>query len=467
MQKQKVYLVLILGLVVAAIAVLVNLPPQRGLDLRGGAQLTIQVKTTEEVPQITTDKLEAVKNVIDNRVNKLGVSEAIVQTSNKDRVIVQLPGVSDPQEAETVLGGTAQLDFRTETDDPEIRAELNIRQQEILELLQTQTTENAETVVEEIAAKQTRIAELSEKLYVKTGLTGEDLNRAYYGAGEIGNSWEVYLNFNSEGAKQFAEITKGIAATGGSLGIFLDDELISAPGVDGRYANTGITGGNVSISGNFTQDEARQLALQLEGGALPLPVEIVENRTVGATLGQDSVRRSIYAGIAGLALVLVFMAVYYRLPGIIANIALVVYALLTLACYSLVGVTLTLPGIAGFILSIGMAVDANVLIFERTREELRSGKTLYRSVESGFYRAFSSIIDSNITTLIACVFLFALGSGLVRGFALTLGIGVLVSMFTAVTCSRTLMLFTVLNFPTVRKKPELFCPNLEQSTVNT
>ena len=466
MQKQQAYLVLILGLVIAAIATLVNLPPQRGLDLRGGAQLTIQVKTTEEVTQITPEKLDAVKNVISNRVNKLGVSEAIVQTAKKDRIIVQLPGVSDPQDAEKVLGGTAQLDFRTQTDDPEITAELNVRQQEILELLQNQTTETSPEIVEEIAAKQARIAELSEKLYDKTGLTGKSLQRAYYGAGEIGNSWEVYLNFKSEGAKQFAEITKSIAGTGRSLGIFLDDQLISAPGVDGRYANTGITGGNVSISGNFTQDEARQLSLQLEGGALPLPVEIVENRTVGATLGQDSVRRSIYAGISGLVLVLVFMAIYYRLPGIIANLALVIYALFTLACYSLVGVTLTLPGIAGFILSIGMAVDANVLIFERTREELRSGKTLYRSVESGFYRAFSSIIDSNITTLIACIFLFALGSGLVRGFALTLGIGVLVSMFTAVTCSRTLMLFTVLNFPTVRKKPELFCPKLNQQVAS-
>ncbi|MDJ0680362.1 MAG: protein translocase subunit SecD, partial [Xenococcaceae cyanobacterium MO_167.B52] len=211
MQKQQAYLVLILGLVIAAIATLVNLPPQRGLDLRGGAQLTIQVKTTEEVTQITPDKLEAVKNVISNRVNKLGVSEAIVQTANKDRIIVQLPGVSDPQDAEKVLGGTAQLDFRTQTDDPEITAELNVRQQEILELLQNQTTETSPEIVEEIAAKQARIAELSEKLYDKTGLTGKSLQRAYYGAGEIGNSWEVYLNFKSEGAKQFAEITKSIA----------------------------------------------------------------------------------------------------------------------------------------------------------------------------------------------------------------------------------------------------------------
>ena len=227
-----------------------------------------------------------------------------------------------------------------------------------------------------------------------------------------------------------------------------------------EFADTGIAGGRAVITGNFNLESARDLAIQIKGGSLPFPVEVVENRTVGATLGQDSIRRSIYAGIAGLVLVLIFMAVYYRLPGIIADAALAVYTLFTLACYSLVGVTLTLPGIAGFILSIGMAVDANVLIFERTREELRAGKTLYRSVESGFYRAFSSILDSNVTTLIACGALLWLGSGLVKGFALTLAIGVLVSMFTAVTCSRTLMLLTVLGSPKIRQNPGLFCPNL-------
>ncbi|MGB3649621.1 MAG: SecD/SecF family protein translocase subunit, partial [Rivularia sp. (in: cyanobacteria)] len=184
-------------------------------------------------------------------------------------------------------------------------------------------------------------------------------------------------------------------------------------------------------------------------------------RTVGATLGRDSIQRSIYAGVGGLALVLIFMVVYYRLPGLIADIALIIYALFTWACFALLGVTLTLPGIAGFILSIGMAVDANVLIFERTREELRAGKSLYRSVESGFYRAWSSILDSNITTLIACAALFWLGFGLVKGFAVTLAVGVAVSMFTAVTCSRTLM-FLAIRIPSIRK-PELFCPNLPSS----
>jgi preprotein translocase subunit SecD len=187
-------------------------------------------------------------------------------------------------------------------------------------------------------------------------------------------------------------------------------------------------------------------------------VEVVENRTVGPTLGRDSIQRSLYAGVGGLVLVLIFMALYYRLPGIVADIALVIYALLTWAAFNLLGVTLTLPGIAGFILSIGMAVDANVLIFERTREELRAGKTLYRSVESGFYRAFSSILDGNVTTVIACLALFWLGAGLVKGFALTLGLGVVISMFTALTCTRALLFF-VLGLPQFRR-PSLFCPGL-------
>jgi preprotein translocase subunit SecD len=230
--------------------------------------------------------------------------------------------------------------------------------------------------------------------------------------------------------------------------------------VGAEFAATGITGGSAVITGNFTVESANELAVQLRGGSLPFPVVVVENRTVGATLGQDSIRRSIIAGIAGLILVLIFMGVYYRLPGLIANLALAIYTLLTLAAYSLIGVTMTLPGIAGFILSIGMAVDANVLIFERTREELRAGNTLYRSVESGFYRAFSSILDSNVTTLIACGALFWLGSGLVKGFALTLAIGIGISMFTALTCSRTLLLALVLGYPGIRQKPQLFCPGL-------
>jgi preprotein translocase subunit SecD len=299
-------------------------------------------------------------------------------------------------------------------------------------------------------------------LFEKTELSGKMLKDAYPSATNVQNKWDVGLQFDQRGGELFAELTKSIAGTGRTLGIFLDGAPISenfAYSVDVKYAQTGITGGNAVIEGNFDLETARDLAIQLKGGALPLPVEVVENRTVGATLGKDSIQRSIYAAIGGLALVLIFMVAYYRLPGLIADIALMIYAILTLAAFNLLGVTLTLPGIAGFILSIGMAVDANVLIFERTREELQSGKSLYRSVESGFYRAFSSILDSNVTTLIACAALFWLGAGLVKGFALTLALGVLVSMFTAITCSRTLLLYT-LSFPGLRK-PQYFCPNLE------
>lgn len=470
MEKQRIFIILIIVLVTTAIVTLINLPLSLGLDLTGGSQLTIQLNTTEKVPEITPEKLQGVRTVISRRVNGLGVSEAVVQSVGDDRILVQLPGISDPEEAERVLGGTAQLEFKTQADNPEVEAQIQVRQQELNELLlqlSSESPENAQQLESQIEAKTQEIRGLTEQLFEESELNGEKLKTASFAPTPQGNNWRVLLEFNDEGARLFAELTKKIAGTGRPLGIFLDNELISAPSVDVQYAQTGITGGNVEISGNFTLERAKELALQLEGGALPVPVEIVENRTVGATLGQDSIRRSIYAGLSGLALVLIFMVVYYRLPGAIADVALVVYTLLTLACFSIAGVTLTLPGIAGFILSIGMAVDANVLIFERTREELRTGKTLYRSVESGFYRAFSSILDSNVTTLIACAALFFLGSGLVKGFALTLGIGVLVSMFTALTCSRTLLLITVLGFPTVRQKPELFCPNLEQSTVKT
>ena len=466
MQKQRAYVVLILALVAAAIAILTTIPPEQGLDLIGGSQLTIRVKPTEEVTEITREDLDAVKRVIENRINEFGVSETTVQTVGDDKILVQLPGESDPETAERRLQGTAELEFKAQRQgtEGELAAESQVRQQLQLQLAilrqQELTPENAA----EVAKLQESLKASSEAIsgyFESVDLTGKNLEDARPQPNQTGNAWEVAINFDEAGGNKFAELTKNLAGTGRSLGIFLDNELISAPSVGPQFADLGITGGRAVITGNFDLESASDLAIQIRGGSLPFPVEIVENRTVGATLGQDSINRSKIAGIAGLILVLIFMAVYYRLPGIIADISLVIYALLTLASYSIAGVTLTLPGIAGFILSIGMAVDANVLIFERTREELRNGKTLYRSVESGFYRAFSSILDSNVTTLIACGALFWLGSGLVRGFALTLAIGVLVSMFTAVTCSRTLLLLTVLSMPKVRQKPELFCPNLQ------
>lgn len=467
MGKQRSLLLLIFGLAIAAVVIILQpqgFPELRlGLDLQGGSQLTLQAQPTPEVPEIDERDLEALQRVIENRVNGLGVSEAVVQTAGEDRLIVQLPGVSDPEQAERVLGGTAQLEFRPQRAGTE--GQLQIEQQVLQEHIFERDRALAAGNQEEAAQVQAAIDKSQEaiaNLFEPTELTGDKLTDALARPVGAGNSWEVTIEFNREGADLFADLTRRVAGTGRSLGIFLDQELISAPSVDAQYAEVGIAGGQAVISGRFDAEAARDLEIQLRGGALPVPVEVVENRTVGATLGRDSIRRSLLAGIGGLVLVLLFMAIYYRLPGIIANLALLIYSLLTFAAFILLGVTLTLPGIAGFILSIGMAVDANVLIFERTREELRAGKSLYRSIESGFYRAFSSILDSNVTTLIACLVLFLLGTGLVRGFALTLGIGVVISMFTALTCSRTLLFFAI-TFSQLRK-PELFIPKSSLST---
>lgn len=462
--KQRIIIAFIFALMAAAIFVVTQFPVQLGLDLRGGSQLLLQVQTTEEIPTLEEGDIAAVKEVISNRVNEFGVSETVVQVAGDDKILVQLPGVNDPKDAERLLKTTAQLEFREEQAKGDVIAQLRVRQQEEFELglaLEVaQEDQNADEAAiasarEKVEAKRAEVQGLLDQLYKKTGLTGKFLEEAY--PQQRNQTWDVALRFNGEGADMFAQLTKNLAGTGRSLGIFLDGKLISSPQVGPEFAANGIVGVAV-IQGNFTAESSMELAIQLRGGALPLPIKIVENRTVGATLGQDSIRRSIIAGLSGLALVLIFMVVYYRLPGLVADIALTLYTLWTFAIFMIIPVTLTLPGIAGFILSIGMAVDANVLIFERTREEIKAGKTLYRAVESGFYRAFSSILDSNLTTLIACGALYWLGSGFVKGFALTLAIGICVSMFTALTCSRTLMLFLVLGFPNIRKNTKLFYP---------
>lgn len=469
MGRQRALLLLILALVLASLYVVFDqrtFPTLLGLDLRGGSQLTIQVKPTEEIKRITSQQLEDVQRVIEGRINGLGVSEPLVQTAGEDQILVQLPGVSDPQQAERVLGGTAQLDFRAQRQGTEgqFLAEQQVRRAYLQKQEELRKSDD-KAAIEANQALLKKSDDAIAALFEPPALVGKNLQDAYPEASPNSSSFSVGLRFDPEGGQKFAELTKKLAGTGRSLGIFLDNRLISAPIVDIQFAQTGITGGGATITGNFTAQEANDLAVQLRGGALPVPVEIVENRTVGATLGRDSIQSSIYAGLGGLALVFVFMVLYYRLPGVIAAIALSLYALFTFAAFKLLGVTLTLPGIAGFILSIGMAVDANVLIFERTREELRAGKTLYRSVEAGFFRAFSSILDSNVTTLFACGALFFLGAGLVRGFALTLALGVVISMFTAVTCSRTLMLY-VLTIQGLRK-PEWFCPNLSKASQST
>lgn len=392
MQRQRSLLILILVLIIAAITVIVQFPIPLGLDLQGGSQLTIQVKPTEEIKEITERELEAVQRVVEGRINGLGVSEPVVQTVGQDQILVQLPGVSDPEQAERVLGGTAQLEFRQQK--PGTEAQLFAYQQSRAELLAKQAElrkTGDKAAIEKNQEALQRNNEAIAELFESKGLTGKNLKDAFAEPTQSSNLWNVAIRFDNRGGELFAELTKNLAGTGRSIGIFLDNKLISAPSVGPEFAASGITGGSAVITGRFTAQEANDLGVQLRGGALPVPVEIVENRTVGATLGRDSIQSSIYAGIGGLTLVLIFMVVYYRLPGLIADVALIIYSLLTWASFALLGVTLTLPGIAGFILSIGMAVDANILIFERTREELRAGKSLYRSVESGFYRAFSTL----------------------------------------------------------------------------
>lgn len=330
MQKQRSLLVLILFLLIASIWVIFQFQVPLGLDLQGGSQLTIQVQPTEDIKQITERELEAVKTVVENRVNGLGVSEPVIQTVGQDQILVQLPGVNDPEQAERVLGGTAQLDFRRESF--ETKALLNNREQQLQELLQQQLEAEKKGDQAAVAANKAKfeaktqeISQLSEKLFDKTGLSGRNLKYADAAPTEFGNNWRVLIEFDPKGADLFAQLTKEIAGTGRRLGIFLDNKLISAPVVGQEFEKTGITGGKAEITGTFDAKSATELSLQLRGGSLPVPVKIVENRTVGATLGRDSVQRSIYAGVGGLVLVLIFMVVYYRLPGLIADVALVIY----------------------------------------------------------------------------------------------------------------------------------------------
>ncbi len=387
-------------------------PLKLGLDLQGGTQLVLQTDMSKINPVDKDNALESARQVIERRVNLFGVSESVVQSSklgDNRRILVDLPGVKDSSAAASLVGKTAQLEFR-----------------EIPASRSAEATKSAYAVV---------------FLSVPTGLTGGDLKSAQVGFGSGANaragSAQVNIQFTDQGAKKFADITR--RNVGKPVAIFLDEEPVSAPIVQQE-----ILGGNAMISGNFTSDSAKKLAIQLNAGALPVPIKILEQRLVGASLGQESINKSIVAGLIGLITVIVFMAVYYGRLGLIADLALIIYSLIVLAIFKtglflIPPVTLTLAGIAGFILSIGMAVDANILIFERMKEEKRWGANSKVALEHGFKRAWSSIRDSNISSLITAAILYFVGTGLVRGFAVTLAIGVLVSMFTAITITRTFL----------------------------
>lgn len=393
MRNNKTMLLVVIGLVVLSLFIIMTKPTKLGLDLIGGSRLVLEAQTTDTIKQITPDMMDSLQFAIEKRVNSLGVAETIVQRSGERRLIVEIPNIFDTTKAKQYLGETAELDFRKE--------DVN-------------------------------------KNWVSTGLTGNDLVKAMVGSDPTTGEWQVMLEFNDKGARKFATVTQELV--GKPMAIFFNGKLQSAP-----YINEPILGGKAQITGGqggFQFQEAKEMVDLLNAGALPIPAKIIEENSVGPTLGADSIAKSKKAGMIGLGVVMLFMLFYYRFTGLIADIALVLYGLFVFAIFKTIPVTLTLAGIAGFILSIGMAVDANILIFERTKEELKVGRTYLTAINEGFNRAFTSIFDSNMTTIITCVILYMLGTSIVKGFAFTLVIGVLVSMFSAITITKNLMLYS-------------------------
>lgn len=357
---------------------------RQGLDLQGGTHIVMQAEETQENP-VTPEAMNQVVGIMQKRINEMGLTEPIIQREGTSRIIIELPGEKDPQKAIETIGKTAVLEFKDEEGN--------------------------------------------------TALTGEDLRDAKEQMDQ-GKNPVVALEFSDEGGDKFARLTE--ANIGRHIGIYLDGELLTNPVV-----NEAITGGRAVITGQRTLDEAKNLAILLRSGALPVKMSVMEVRTVGPSLGQDSKDKSVTAFTIGLTLVVLFMLGIYRMAGFVADVALLVYVLILLGILYMLSATLTLPSIAGIILSIGMAVDANVLIFERFKEEIASGKVLRLAVQAGFKRAFTTIFDANMTVIITSAILFFLGSGTVKGFAFTLGLGVAVSMFTAITVSRTLLMFLI------------------------
>ena len=390
---------------------------RQGLDLQGGLQVLLEADVPADQP-VESESMNDTKSIIENRVNGLGVTEPIVQLSGGRRLVIELPGLADTEQALALLKQTALLEFVDTGDQPFTEGTV-IQTDNAAGSTPTSTGEAAPT----------------GQVY-HTIMTGSALTSATVQTNQTTGEVVVAFELTPEGEQIFGQHTT--ANVGRFLTIVLDKTVISSPQIE-----SAITGGSGIITGNFTIESANNLALQLRYGSLPVPLRVAESRTVGPTLGQDSLRKSLIAGIVGLAVVAVFMIAYYRLPGILAVLALLMYATITFALFKLIPVTLTLPGIAGFVLSVGVAVDANILIFERMKEELRAGRKLITAVEEGFRRAWASIRDSNISTLITCIILFWFGSqfgaSVVKGFALTLALGVMVSLFTAVLVTRTLL----------------------------
>lgn len=387
-----------------------NIEFKKGLDLEGGTSITLRAEMKDIAPARRDAALESAKDVIERRVNFFGVSEPIVQTAkvgNDFRIIVEIPGVTDVNQAVQLIGQTAKLTFWE------------------------QGASNSAVVASPSAFLLGVTAFLGENPK-KTNLSGSDLEQAVVSFDQNTGQPVVQIQFNAEGAKKFADITK--RNVGKPVAMVLDEIVVSAPVV-----SVPILQGDAIIEGSFTTEQAQQLAVQLNAGALPVELSVLEQRAIGATLGEASLQKSFLAGVIGFVIIVLFMIALYGKLGIIASLALSVYTLLVLTLFRLIPVTLTLAGIAGFILSIGIAVDANILIFERMKEEMRLGKPSDLSIRLGFTHAWESIRDSNVASLITSAILYINGTGPVRGFALTLAVGVLVSMFSAITVTRTLL----------------------------
>ncbi len=373
---------------------------RQGLDLQGGTHVVLEAVDTEQA-QVNDDAMNRVVTIMEKRVNALGLTEPIIQREGERRVIIELPGIKDPDAAIQTIGKTAMLEFRDEEGN--------------------------------------------------TVLTGTDLKDAQASTNPQSGQNVVNLEFSDEGAQKFADLT--MKNVGRTIAILLDGEVLTAPNV-----REPILGGRAEITGQKTLEEAQNLAVVLRSGALPVKVEIIETRTVGPTLGQDSKDKSQFAFVIGLGAVVIFMVFFYHLSGFIADVALMAYTIMLLGSLYLMDATLTLPGVAGIILSIGMAVDANVLIFEHFKEEYQvNQKSLRLAMDAGFSRAFTTIFDSNVTTLIAAGVLFFLGTGTIRGFAITLGVGTILSMFTAITLTQY-MLKLMIN-SNLSKNPALYGAN--------
>ena len=387
-------------------------PFKLGLDLSGGTHLVYDADTSKLPSSEISDSLTALQSVIERRVNAFGVSEPLVQTEQAGtlgtgsyRLIVELPGITDTQKAIALIGQTPSLEFKL-----------------VKPGMESQTTDAQ--------------GNLNAAAFTDTGLTGKYLQSAalQFGNGSaLSNQAVVVITFNSDGGKLFGQITD--QNVGHDLAIFLDGKLLSAPVIQERIDN-----GTAVISGNFTPQEAKEMVQNLNLGALPVPIALDSTQTIGATLGDQALHAGIVAGIVGFLVLSLFMVLWYRLPGIVAVISLLIYTVLMLALFQLIPVVLTAAGIAGFILSVGLAVDANILIAERMKEELASGKRSEEAIREGFSRAWLAIRDSNIAHIIASIILFWLGTSIIKGFALVFGLGVLISMFSAITISRTFLL---------------------------